>query len=343
MPGSLMIEPDGMYLLGKGEQLTMDITILLGLQNFRDGIGSCLADFMAKMTFLGEIPTAFVIMAVIYWCISKDFGTYLMMGWSGNRLVNGFLKVTACAYRPWIRDARIVPYGNAMTTATGYSFPSGHTMNAASVFGGVTVRKDMPAVLRAVMFVVVILTAFSRNYLGVHTPQDTLVGLAAGMLVMWLTCKLMKWVESHPEKDVWVFCIGIGLAVIVALYAALKPYPVDLDADGNVLVEGAKMANDTFKGIGWCCAFLTGWILERRFIRFTTDIPMIKRMTRLVTGVLSYYAVSLILVPLVKGWIPGPAGTFISCFLQMFYVAFLFPWFIKKLEKPEERAGIAKA
>ena len=87
-------------------------------------------------------------MAIIYWAVSKDFGAYLMMGWSGNRLVNGALKVTACAYRPWIRDARIVPYGNAITTATGYSFPSGHTMNAASIFGGGAVRKDLPKALR---------------------------------------------------------------------------------------------------------------------------------------------------------------------------------------------------
>ncbi len=35
-------------------------------------------------------------MALVYWCISKSFGTYLLMGWSGNRLVNGMLKVTAC-------------------------------------------------------------------------------------------------------------------------------------------------------------------------------------------------------------------------------------------------------
>ena len=40
------------------------------------------------------------------------------------------------------RDARILPYGNSMTTATGYSFPSGHTMNAATVFGGMGLRKD---------------------------------------------------------------------------------------------------------------------------------------------------------------------------------------------------------
>ena len=123
------------------------------------------------------------------------------MGWSGNRLLNGVLKVTACAYRPWIRDARIIPYGNSMTTATGYSFPSGHTMNAATVYGGATVRKDMPKTLRIVLGAVVALTAFSRIYLGVHTPQDILVGALAGMLVMWLTVKLMKWAGSNPDKD----------------------------------------------------------------------------------------------------------------------------------------------
>ena len=84
----------------------MDISILLVLQDFRNGPGAFLAGFLSKMTWLGEINTVIVIMALIYWCVSKDFGTYILMGWSGNRLVNGMLKVTACVYRPWIRDAR---------------------------------------------------------------------------------------------------------------------------------------------------------------------------------------------------------------------------------------------
>ncbi len=33
--------------------VAVDIAILLALQEFRNGIGSCLADFMSKMTFLG--------------------------------------------------------------------------------------------------------------------------------------------------------------------------------------------------------------------------------------------------------------------------------------------------
>ena len=312
----------------------MDINILLALQDFRNGVGSFLTEFLNKMTFLGELPTAFVVMAAIYWCVSKEYGTYMMMGWSGNRLVNGVLKVTACAYRPWIRDARIIPYGNSMTTATGYSFPSGHTMNAASVFGGAAFRKELPKALRILPVVIMLLVAFSRNYLGVHTPQDTLVGIAAGMLVMGLTSMMMRWLEAHPEKDLLVVFIGLVLAAAVAVYAAVKPYPEDYNAEGKLLVDGAKMANDTFKGIGWCAAFLVGWILERRYVGFTTtDVPMVRRMVRLVTGVFSYYAVSLILVPLVKGWIGGPAGTMISCFLQMFFVAFIFPWCMKKAEK----------
>ena len=311
----------------------MDIDILLDLQAFRNGAGAFLNSFLSKMTWLGELNTALVLMALIYWCVSKDFGTYLLMGWSGNRLVNGMLKVTVCAYRPWIRDARIVPYGDSITTATGYSFPSGHTMNAAAVFGGGAVRRDIPRVLRVVLGLLVLLVAFSRIYLGVHTPQDVLVGAVAGILVMYLTVRLMQWVKSHPEKDLLVACIGIGLAILVAIYAAVKPYPEDTDAAGKVLVEGAKMANDSFKGVGWCIAFLIGWVLERRFVQFSTDISMMKRITRLTVGLLSYYVISLIFVPAMKDWISGTPGTFISCFFQMFYVTFLFPWLFKRFEK----------
>ncbi len=256
------------------------------------------------------------------------------MGLSGSRLVNGVLKVTACVYRPWIRDVRIVPYGNAISTATGYSFPSGHTMNAATLFGGVTVRKDMPRVLRIVLGIAVVLVAFSRLYLGVHAPQDVVVGAVAGMLEMWLIYKLMQWIADHPDKDFRVVCAGIGLAVAVAIYAAVKPYPADYDIEGKLLVDGAKMANDTFKGIGWCTAFLIGWVMERRLVGFTTDVANMTKITRMVIGLLIYYAVSLILVPLLKSWIPGAAGSFISCFFQMFYISFIFPWGIKHMEKP---------
>lgn len=311
----------------------MDIRYLLLLQEFRNGAGSAFQEFFLKMSYLGEMNVVLTIMAIIYWCVSKEYGTYLLMGWSGNRVVNGFLKVTACVYRPWIRDPRVVPNEKALAEATGYSFPSGHSMNASSLYGGGAIRKEVGRPLRVTFGVIVVLIAFSRNYLGVHTPQDVLVGVLSGLLVMWGTVKLLKWLDEHPEKDIMVMCSGILVAVLVAIFASLKQYPADYDAAGNLLVDGAKMAIDTYKGAGWCMGFFAGWVLERRFIRFSTNVSMITRFTRLVTGLLSHYAVSLILVPLIKHGVQGAGGVVLACFLQMFYVSFIFPWCVKHLEK----------
>ena len=311
----------------------MDIAILLALQDFRNGPGALLGEFLKKMTFFGELNTALVIFALVYWCISKEWGTYLMMGWSGNRIINGALKVTVCAYRPWIRDPRIVPYGDSMTTATGYSFPSGHTTNAGTVFGGGAVRRDFPRALRAVLFLIVALVGFSRLYLGVHTPQDVLVGAAYSLLVMWLTLKLMRWLEEHPEKEMLVVCIGIGISVLLALYAGLKSYPEDFDGEGQLIVDGVKMANDTFKAVGWVSAFLIGWVAERRWVGFSTEVPRMTKVTRCVVGLLGFYGVSLLLMPLIKEALSGPAGTMLSCFVQMLYISFLFPWCMMRVEQ----------
>ena len=71
---------------------------------------------------------------------------------------------------------------------------------------------------------------------------------------------------------------------------------------------------------------MVGWVLERRFVRFSTEVPVATRVTRLVVGLLSYYAIALILLPLLKDAIGGAPGTAITCFLQMVFITFVFPW-----------------
>ena len=51
----------------------MDIDILLALQQFRNGIGGSLAEFLSKMTFFGELTVIPVLLAIVYWCISKEY------------------------------------------------------------------------------------------------------------------------------------------------------------------------------------------------------------------------------------------------------------------------------
>lgn len=319
----------------------MDIEILLILQEFRSGIGGNLAAFFSKMTFLGEIPTVMLLMGIIYWSVSREIGTFLMLGWSGNRLLNGALKVTVCAYRPWIRDSRVIPYGDSMTTATGYSFPSGHSTNSASLYGGLMIRKDMRASLRIVMGLLVLLVPLSRLFLGVHTPQDVLAGTAAGLLVMWAALRVTGWLKENPGKE-WIPALtGLVLAAAVAVYAGVKTYPEDY-VDTVLIVDGMKMARDTFKGAGGCCGFLVGWILERRFVGFSTDVAMGRKASRASAGILGFYAVNLIIAPLVNGWIGGFTGAFMSLFIPMLYVSFIYPWCFSRAEAAGERLEAMK-
>ena len=134
-----------------------------------------------------------------------------------------------------------------------------------------------------------------------------------------------------------VAIVGIAIAIAVAVYSAFKPYPMDYDANGKLLVDGLKMANDTFKAVGWMAAFMVGWILERRFVKFSVEIGMQERFLRQTGGLLGYYVVALIINPLVKMALPGFAGTIATSFLQMFYIVFLSPFVMSRFGGNAER------
>ena len=64
----------------------MDIEILLYLQEFRNGTGGFLPEFLSGMTFPAEINTAVVITAILHRSAIKEPGTCLLTARSGNRL-----------------------------------------------------------------------------------------------------------------------------------------------------------------------------------------------------------------------------------------------------------------
>jgi undecaprenyl-diphosphatase len=98
----------------------------------------------------------------------------------------------------------------------------GNSLCISSLFGGTAIRRELPKALRIVTGLICALIAISRNFLGVHTPQDILVGTGTGLLVMWLTFRMLTWIGIHPEKDIQVACIGIAVSVAVAIFAAVE-------------------------------------------------------------------------------------------------------------------------
>ena len=61
------------------------------------------------------------------------------------------------------------------------------------------------------------------------------------------------------------------------------------------------------------------------------------RLARCAAGLLGFYLISLILMPLIREWLPGAAGAAVASFIQMFYITFLFPLGIRMVEKAKRK------
>lgn len=252
----------------------MDIDYLLMLQKFREHTESFLAPIMDWFTKMAISFWPLAIILMIYWAFDRKAGRRMFAGMSLAYLVNGFLKLTCCVYRPWIRDARVVPYGDSKVAATGYSFPSGHSTAATARYGsiGVWFRKRNKAIM-VVMFASIFITMFSRNYLGVHTPQDVLVGFGATVIALIIGNLVENWSDKNPAKrDIIILISGIVIAIILVCYYEFKTYPMDYLPDGSLLVDGKDMIPDSFEGIGFIVAFSICRIFERRGFDFEKEM-----------------------------------------------------------------------
>ncbi len=238
---------------------------------------------------MSEIPV--MLICFVYWALDRQAGKRIIGGFSLGLFVNGLLKLTFCVNRPWIRDARVLPYGDAKVAATGYSFPSGHSTWATANFGGIGVwlRQQGRRVLACLFWVFVLLVMFSRNFLGVHTPQDVLVGLCATSASMFAIYKLEAWTDEDPRRDFIVMAAGLGICVAAVAFFYLKPYPLDYNADGTLLVDPMKMINDSFQGIGLLAGYVTCRAIERRGFNFDRELTMRDRIACSVVGLIPFY------------------------------------------------------
>ena len=191
--------------------------------------------------------------------------------WCGE-VINGLLKLIVCAYRPWIRSDKINPAGDSKVAATGYSFPSGHSTVATIHYGTIFAwQRKKRLWLAIVCAVLLFLTCFSRNYLGVHTPQDVLVGFGVSVVLIIVVGFAQKELEGNQKAvDILTFA-GIAAVLGVLIFVMFKPYPMDYDANGNLLVDPQRMMNDTFKACGGFIGLMIGSYIERHFIRY--EVP----------------------------------------------------------------------
>ncbi len=295
--------------------------ILHLLENIRFPL---LDDLMLLITHLGE-ETAFLVAAlIVFWCVDKYQGYYLLgVGLFGN-MANQFLKILCRVPRPWFKDPTLNTLEAAKPEATGYSFPSGHSQTAVGYLGCLAATQKNK-IIRAVCIVFMVLVPFSRMYVGVHTPADVLVGSAMALVMIFALKPLLL---GNHRNIPWFFGAMVVLNIAYLLYVELYPFPADVDGEN---LSHAISNGYTF--LGCFTGVLVVYLVDEKKFHFRTDAIWWAQILKAVLGLVAVLIVKSGTKPLLNAIMPeGPARA-IRYFLVVIVAGIVWPltfnWFAK--------------
>ena len=250
-------------------------------------LGSAGIQFISFFSAFGEELIMILLLGFLYWSwnkkMAKTLGLTVLMGLVWNSMI----KNVALRRRPYFDNEGIelyrVPEPKADIydiMAQGYSFPSGHSMNAAEMYGGLALalRKSWMSILAVVLTVLV---GFSRVVVGAHFPTDVLVGWLLGLLVALLLPVLER---KIPNKAVR-YAILLVTAIPGLFYCKSADY---------------------FTGLGLLIGFIVGESFEDKYVQFENTREPLKMILRVLGGLLVYLVLNTLLkLPFSKEFLEG--------------------------------------
>ena len=263
--------------------------LLYALQEIRS---PALDAVMQLITRLGEETIFMVAAIVVFWCVSKKGGYYLLsVGFLGT-VANQWLKIAFHIPRPWVLDPNFEIVESAREAATGYSFPSGHTQSAVGTFGGMA-RMTEKKWLRWVYIAIALLVSFSRMYLGVHTPLDVGVSLVVAAVMVLVFWPIVEKAEEKPAVLGWLLLFLLAVCGAFLVFLKVYPFPADVDAENF-----AHAVENAWKLTGAIAGMLIAWWADRKFIRFEVEAVWWAQIVKVALG--------LAIVVGIKSGLKGP-------------------------------------
>ena len=284
---------------------------------------------MSVITYLGQEMVFLVLGMILLWCVNKKYGyRYLGMFMLGSFLQQ-FFKAIFTIPRPWVLDPTFEPVESAVPAATGFSFPSGHTLTACVSLGGVALylKKAWAFITAAALTVLV---AFSRMYLGVHTLLDVAVGLLFGVIVLLFFWAIFLKNENRPAVLNTVLIVSAAACIGLLVYLLFSPSNVDPAGDG---VKNAYVL------VGAAIGMLLGKLLDDTFVHFETDAVWWKQIIKVAVGLVLILAIRSGL----KNLFGGDSETALLRGVRYFAMSFIgvgiYPMFFKLLQKRRQKGN----
>lgn len=298
----------------------------MGFLRFLEGIRMpWLDEFMLLITQLGDETAFLVIALILFWCVDKYRGYYVLsVGFIGT-LLNQFMKLFFRIPRPWVLDPEFTILEQAREGAGGYSFPSGHTQSAVGTFGAIAYTTKNRWI-RIAAIAVAVLVPFSRMYIGVHTPADVIVAAAMAVALIII---LRPVVLGDCKKYIPVLLsIMTAMAVGFLLYVELFPFPANIDEHN--LASGIKNA---YTLLGALLGLLVVYIADEKWLHFPVKAIWWAQILKVVLGLLAVLAVKSGLKAPINALVGASAGTAVRYFLIVVVAGILWPltfrWFGK--------------
>lgn len=295
--------------------------LLYTLKNIRTPL---LDTVMGLVTNLGGEAVFIAAAIIVFWCLSKSCGYYMMtVGFAGT-IINQFLKLWFRIPRPWVKDPGFTIVESARAEATGYSFPSGHTQNAFAVFGA-PARYFKSTALRIVLVLLIALTAFSRMYVGVHTPLDVGVSLIVGTVLVFVIYPFFRDMDRSPKKVYIIFGIFIVMAAAFVVFVELYDFPADIDTDNYA--SGLKNA---YMILFCAVGLLLTFYVDTKYVRFPTQAVWWAQIIKVVAGLGILLALKAVLkAPLLALFGGHSVAHGVRYFIVIIFAGILWPMTFK--------------
>ncbi len=268
-------------------------------------------------SIVGEQTFVIAVMLYILWNLDKNKGFTICSTLLFSVMSMGLLKAIVRAPRPFqVLDSID---GKRLATATGYSFPSGHTTTGSSFYSSLAFayKKRALSILCAVM---IVLVGLSRLYLGVHWPIDVFGGLVLGIGITIIAYpKLSALYEDKKRR--YSFSITVGSVTFVlglVLAILLNTHSVDEVA-----------FTDLMKVLALAGGGYLGFALEVKKVNYAIEAPLKKKLLRFVLGMAGVVSIMSL-----KALIPVnlySAGSFVRYALLGFWATGLFPLIGKRV------------